>query len=69
MKKQEKKIYPCCWNCDNGFEAICGTKHATEMFRASKRMCCASRPVSKTAQDPFKKRTCSQFEPHTFGPW
>lgn len=68
MKKQKEKVFPCCWNCGNGFEAICETKDATEKFRASKRICCASRPVSQTAENPFKERHCSQFQPHTFGP-
>lgn len=60
-------MYKCCWNCGNGLTAVCPTKEETELFRAAKRFCCASYPVSKYPVNPFIQRYCKQFEPSMNG--
>lgn len=58
----KKKIYKCCWNCGNAVTAACKTEEEAFSFKATKRFCCASYPVSKYALNPYKKRWCGQFE-------
>lgn len=62
-----KKTFKCCWNCSNGFTAACQSREETERFRATKRFCCASYPVSSHAENPYKQRYCKQFEIPMFG--
>lgn len=57
-----KVLYKCCWNCGNGFNAVAESKSETEKFNATKRFCCASRPISDHGENPFKQRYCKQFE-------
>ena len=61
------KPYKCCWNCANGFTAACRTKEEEVIFRATKRFCCASYPVSSHSENPFKQRYCRQSEKPMFG--
>lgn len=53
-----KKTFKCCWNCANGLTAACQSREETERFRATKRFCCASYPVSSHAENPYKQRYC-----------
>ena len=62
-----KKTFKCCWNCANGLTAACQSREETERFRATKRFCCASYPVSSHAENPYKQRYCKQFEIPMFG--
>lgn len=62
-----KGPFKCCWNCANGFTAVCPTKEETRVFNTSKRFCCASYPVSSHGENPFKQRYCKQFEVPTYG--
>lgn len=55
-----RRVYKCCWNCDNGFTVCAGNE--TNRINASKRVCCASYPVSSRLENPFKQRYCKQFE-------
>lgn len=54
-------MFKCCWNCGNGF-TCCSTRDAEIRFNSSKRLCCASVPVSNHGENPFKQRYCKQFE-------
>ena len=60
-------MYKCCWNCANGVTCVSSTKETTESFNASKRLCCASYPVSNHGENPFKQRYCKKFEVPTYG--
>lgn len=62
-----KKIFKCCWNCDNGITAVCQSREETERFRATKRFCCAPYPVFSYTGDPYRQRYCKQFEIPMFG--
>jgi hypothetical protein len=55
-------VYKCCWNCQNGFTVCSNNAEQVELWNASKRMCCASYPVSNHLENPFKQRYCKQFE-------
>lgn len=61
------KPFKCCWNCANGFTAACESREEMERFRATKRFCCASHPVSSHGENPYKQRYCKQFEVPMFG--
>ena len=56
-------MYKCCWNCDNGYTVCTKSEEEETRINASKRMCCAFRPVSQHLENPFKQRYCKQFEP------
>ena len=55
-------MYKCCWNCMNGLTVCTNNAEQEELWNASKRMCCASYPVSNHLINPFQQRYCKQFE-------
>jgi hypothetical protein len=59
----EKTMYKCCWNCENGFTVATNPEEEEKRINASKRMCCANYPVSNRLQNPFQQRYCKQFVP------
>lgn len=54
-------MYKCCWNCNESAPGHGYTKRATALLSVSRRYCCAVRPVSDYAINPFQRRYCKQF--------
>lgn len=53
--------YKCCWNCLYGFCIARTTIEEKRRSAASERVCCAPYPVSNRAENPYKRRYCTQF--------